>query len=112
MVFIPAIGLIGMIPITLGGTGVREGAYILMFASINVDKHQAFALSVLWLGVMAIASLPGGIIYLFKGLRKGEHIPPDVETLEEESLRGNQPLPENTAFQSISEPPKEPVRTI
>lgn len=85
LVFIPAIGLISMIPISVGGTGVREGAYLLMFSAIpGVQDHQALALSILWLGVVAITSLPGGIIYITRGSGKTDHIPPDIETLEAE----------------------------
>jgi glycosyltransferase 2 family protein len=86
LVFIPAIGLISMIPISVGGTGIREAAYILMFASIGVPEHQALALSLLWLGVIAITSLPGGIVYIARGSGKSEHIPADVETLEAEAM--------------------------
>jgi uncharacterized protein (TIRG00374 family) len=75
MVFIPAIGLIGMIPLTMNGAGLREGSYILLFQSValGVDAHQAThqaaTLSLLWLGVMVVTSLPGGIIYLAEGRR-------------------------------------------
>ena len=86
LVFIPAIGLISMIPISVGGTGIREAAYILMFASIGVPEHQALALSILWLGVIAITSLPGGIVYIARGSGKRDHIPADVETLEAEAM--------------------------
>ena len=85
LVFIPAIGLISMIPISVGGTGVREGAYLLMFSAVpGVQDHQALALSILWLGVIAITSLPGGIVYIARGSGKADHIPADIETLEAE----------------------------
>ncbi|HXI88793.1 MAG TPA: lysylphosphatidylglycerol synthase transmembrane domain-containing protein [Blastocatellia bacterium] len=78
MVFIPAIGLIGMIPLSVNGAGWREASYILLFQSvaIGVDAqqatHQAATLSVLWLGIVIITSLPGGIIYLLRGGRARE----------------------------------------
>jgi glycosyltransferase 2 family protein len=108
LVFIPAIGLISMIPISVGGTGLREAAYLLMFSSIGVEEHQALALSVLWLGVIAITSLPGGAVYVARGSRKTEHIPPDVETLEaEESQAGNDGAGKGVAFSSLPEQPEE-----
>jgi hypothetical protein len=95
LVFIPAIGLISMIPISVGGTGLREASYILMFSSVGVGRPQALALSILWLGVIAITSLPGGIVYIARGSGKADHIPPDVETLEAEASQdpgiGNKP---------------------
>ena len=78
MVFIPAIGLIGMIPLSVNGAGWREASYILLFQSvaIGVDAqqatHQAATLSLLWLGVVVITSLPGGLIYLAGGGRARE----------------------------------------
>ncbi len=91
MVFIPAIGLIGMIPLSVNGAGWREASYILLFQSVGLEAHQAAALSVLWLGVLIITSLPGGIIYIAQsGRRKtnvsgtlaaGAAIPPEEEPI-------------------------------
>ena len=112
LVFIPAIGLISMIPISVGGTGVREMAYIVMFSSIGVGEHQALALSVLWLGVIAITSLPGGIVYIARG-SKTEHIPPDVATLEAEVEHSKQPGPApGTSLSSLPEQPEESPTAI
>ena len=72
MVFIPAIGLIGMIPLSVNGAGWREASYILLFQSVGAEAHQAAALSLLWLGVMIVTSLPGGIVYLAEGARAGK----------------------------------------
>jgi len=69
MVFIPAIGLVGMIPLSVNGAGWREASYILLFQSVGAEAHQAATLSLLWLGVMIVTSLPGGIIYLTQGNR-------------------------------------------
>lgn len=69
MVFIPAIGLIGMIPLSVNGAGWREASYILLFQSVGAEAHQAAALSLLWLGVIVVTSLPGGFIYLAQGRR-------------------------------------------
>jgi len=67
MVLIPAIGLISMIPLSVNGAGWREASYILFFQSVGAQTHQAAALSILWLGIVVITSLPGGIIYLARG---------------------------------------------
>jgi uncharacterized protein (TIRG00374 family) len=45
MVFIPAIGLIGMIPLSVNGAGWREGSYILLFTSVGAQaqvRQRAF----------------------------------------------------------------------
>jgi glycosyltransferase 2 family protein len=113
LVFIPAIGLISMIPISVGGTGIREAAYILMFSSIGVEDHQALALSVLWLGVIAITSLPGGIVYIARGSGKTDHIPPDVETLEAETVQSGQGgVNPGASFSTLPDQPEESPSTI
>lgn len=76
MVFIPAIGLTGMIPLSVNGAGWREWSYILLFGvvAVGVDPQQgkalAATLSLLWLGIMVVTSLPGAIIYIARGGRK------------------------------------------
>lgn len=63
LVFEPLLFIISAIPISLGGWGVGEYAYVRLFGIVGVPPHQAIALSVLAkLAVMA-ASLPGGIIF-------------------------------------------------
>jgi uncharacterized protein (TIRG00374 family) len=93
MVFIPAIGLIGMIPLSVNGAGWREASYILLFQSVGAEAHQAAALSLLWLGVIVVTSLPGGVIYLLQGRKakardemidKRHGIKPSIEPSREE----------------------------
>ena len=66
LVFIPAISLISMNPLSVAGTGWREYSYKIFFHSVGATEPQAAALGLLWLGVMIITSLPGGIIYIFQ----------------------------------------------
>lgn len=68
--FIPAISLILMVPTTLGGLGVAEGAYIYFFSQVGMLSHEAFALCLIQ-RVLTIATIliPGGIIYIIKAFR-------------------------------------------
>lgn len=61
---VPIVHLMSMIP-SLNGLGVREWAY-LTFLTPYVGRDCAFALGILWLGVLFLLSLIGGIIYLVK----------------------------------------------
>jgi uncharacterized protein (TIRG00374 family) len=78
LVFVPTIGLISMVPLSVNGTGWREASYILLFQSAGASAEQAAALALLWLGAVVITSLPGGIIYVVRGARK-EDKPPDSD---------------------------------
>jgi glycosyltransferase 2 family protein len=71
MVFTPAIGLIGMMPLSVNGAGWREASYIWLFQSVGAAAPEAATLSLLWLGVIVVTSLPGGIIYIAEG-RQGK----------------------------------------
>ncbi|HEY6332266.1 MAG TPA: lysylphosphatidylglycerol synthase transmembrane domain-containing protein [Blastocatellia bacterium] len=70
MVFIPAISLISMIPISVNGMGWREGAYIILFMSAGATRDQSTVLSLLWLAILVITSLPGGLVYFSEDLAK------------------------------------------
>lgn len=59
---VPIVWTISMLP-SLNGLGVREGAFVyLLKGDIGADK--ALAISVLWLGVMIIYSVIGGVLHL------------------------------------------------
>ena len=51
-----------MLP-SLNGLGVREGAFV-YFLKGDIGAGVAFAVSMLWLGVIILYSLIGGIMYL------------------------------------------------
>jgi uncharacterized membrane protein YbhN (UPF0104 family) len=74
-VIIPAGVLVTMLPISLGGLGVREALYVTLFGAIGVDAASAFMLAfVNFLLGVAILLLPGAVLYAFGGLapeRKG-----------------------------------------
>ncbi len=63
----PLVVLFTMLPLTLNGVGVREGALVLLLAPAGVASAEALALGVLWFCVLATASLIGGMVYLFGG---------------------------------------------
>jgi uncharacterized membrane protein YbhN (UPF0104 family) len=60
----PLVTLFTMLPITLNGVGVREGALVLLLAPAGIAPAEALALGVLWFCVLAAAGLLGGMVYL------------------------------------------------
>lgn len=77
--FIPLVTAVSMMPISLSGLGLREGAFIFLFTRVGATKAQALTLSLMWFSIMAIVSLIGGIEYIRSGGRK-EDIPDTLET--------------------------------
>ena len=66
--FVPIITLLTMLPIAVGGIGIREGAYVYFFSQAGVPTSDAFALSLLAYVLVMISIIPGGIAYLFEGM--------------------------------------------
>lgn len=60
----PIIFVVTALPLSLGGLGIREGIYIVLFTKFaGTTDDEAFALSALfWLG-MIVASVPGGVLF-------------------------------------------------
>jgi uncharacterized membrane protein YbhN (UPF0104 family) len=84
---IPLVWVASMIP-SLGGLGVREGAYVLFFKNFG-GSEKAFALSLLYYSFTICASLIGGICYLFAGkIPQGA-----LEKMEEEDLKKLEEVP-------------------
>jgi len=57
--------LVRMLPISLGGIGVREGAFVVLLAPFGVPREQAFMLSALFYLMLMALGLVGGIVHVF-----------------------------------------------
>ncbi|MEH1839640.1 MAG: lysylphosphatidylglycerol synthase transmembrane domain-containing protein [Nostoc sp.] len=64
LVFIPIIAVITLIPISLGGLGVKEGLWIYLFNRIGLTGEQALLLSITMTMLSWLLALPGGVILL------------------------------------------------
>lgn len=60
---VPIATFLMMIPITINGIGLREGAWVGLLALYEVDKAPAVSLAWLEYGLMLIFGLIGGIVY-------------------------------------------------
>jgi uncharacterized protein (TIRG00374 family) len=62
-IFIPIISAITLLPISIGGLGLRDTMTILFFAKAGVSKDMAFAMSLVSFFFILILGMIGGIIY-------------------------------------------------
>ena len=60
-VFTPLVSVATMVPISLNGLGVREGAYVYFLAQAGIAASQALAFAILWLILITSISVLGGI---------------------------------------------------
>ena len=74
--FIPPILVVTMLPISVGGWGTTNVAYVALFSQVGMDPDGAFVLSVLILALGVVGNLPGGLIYAWEGFRASESIKP------------------------------------
>lgn len=62
--FVPIVLFLSMLPISVAGWGVREGAMVTTLAVLGIPSYQSLALSISF-GLCQIAvSLPGGLVWL------------------------------------------------
>jgi glycosyltransferase 2 family protein len=79
----PLAKLVSLLPVSIGGLGVREGVLIAMFTPFAVPPTLAVAESLVWQTVMYAVSLVGGLIaILIGGSKAHRHDPLSIETGE------------------------------
>jgi glycosyltransferase 2 family protein len=72
VVFLPVIFLVTLIPVSISGIGLREGAFVLLFGIIGLAPDKAMTLSLIWFISVILGSLWGLVEYLrFKHLFGG-----------------------------------------
>jgi len=67
--FVPVLGLVMTLPISLNGLGLREGTGILLFASVGIGTERALLVEFLTYVVMVAVSLSGGLVFLRRHIR-------------------------------------------
>jgi hypothetical protein len=80
-VFLPIIGAITTLPISIGGLGLRDAMIIFFFARAGVVKDLAFAMSLVYFFFISAYAGIGGLVYVFtvRYRRIQRHQPPQVQ---------------------------------
>jgi len=65
----PIISISLMVPISVGGVGIRDWTVVALFGPAGVDNNTAAAMSLSIYAVSATAGLVGGLLYGIEGLR-------------------------------------------
>ena len=77
LVIVPPVILFTVIPVSVAGWGVREGAMVTLFAMIGADKAAVLAMSIIFGFILIAASVPGLLVYL-----QGRHHAPLQDKIE------------------------------
>ncbi len=67
LVFVPPILLVSLIPISVAGWGVREGAMIVAFGFVGVPEASALLVSLIMGVILVVVGAPGGLLWLAEG---------------------------------------------
>jgi uncharacterized membrane protein YbhN (UPF0104 family) len=70
LAFMPAVAIAQVLPISLGGLGVREGAFVLFLHPLGVERGDAIALGLLFYGMNLAVSLLGAPSFAVGGRRR------------------------------------------
>lgn len=62
--FTPTVMLVSMVPASISGWGVREGAFVVALQGLDIASEQVIAASVLFGLCVLAASLPGAVVWL------------------------------------------------
>lgn len=66
LLFVPLLAVIVSLPISVNGIGVREGAGVILFGLVGVDRAHAFSLQFATYLVAVAVSLLGGFVFLLR----------------------------------------------
>jgi uncharacterized protein (TIRG00374 family) len=69
--FISLVDLVRLMPISVGGLGVREWAVIGLFGSIGIAREQALTFSILAFAPIYLNAIVGGILYVSRARLTG-----------------------------------------
>jgi uncharacterized membrane protein YbhN (UPF0104 family) len=77
--FIPAVAMAQVLPVSLGGLGIREGLLVLLLHPLGVPAGKAIGVGLLWYGMTLLVSLLGAPAFAV-GHRRGADDPADDTT--------------------------------
>ncbi len=67
LIFVPPVLLVSMIPISVAGWGVREGAMVVAFGFVGVPEANALIVSLILGVILVVVGAPGGLLWLAEG---------------------------------------------
>jgi uncharacterized protein (TIRG00374 family) len=93
LAYVPAVAMAQVVPITIGGLGVREGLLAFLFHPLGVPTGRAVAVGLLWYGMTLLVSLIGAPAFAVGHDRARRSSPSTPSTPSEEPALARQPEP-------------------
>jgi len=73
-VMVCLVALASALPLSFNGFGIREGGYVGFATYFGASGETAAAMAALWVAVLVMASLPGGMVLWRMGGLKGREM--------------------------------------
>lgn len=67
-IFVPLMSFLITLPISLGGLGIQEGAFVYFFSQVGMSSQEALTLAIIFRVLTVIITLPGAAIYASEGI--------------------------------------------
>jgi len=64
VLIVPVVAVFTSLPISVGGLGIREGTMVVLLSAIGISTTNAVSISLLYLTILIMITLPGGIFML------------------------------------------------
>lgn len=77
---VPVVSFFAMLPVTLNGLGVREGAWLLLLTGSGIPHDQVVGFSLLYFAANLVAGGIGGLIFVLRGTGTAATPAADAET--------------------------------
>jgi len=52
-----------LIPVSIGGIGLNQSAYVFFFNLVGVAEERSLAISLIMQAIIILSSLPGGVLW-------------------------------------------------
>lgn len=72
LAYVPAVAMAQVVPVTIGGLGVREGMLAFLFHPLGVPTGRAVAIGLLWYGMTLLVSILGAPAFAVGHKRRGD----------------------------------------
>ena len=66
VLLVPIVIILSLMPISIGGLGVKEGLFVVLFTQLGIAKENAFLISVVGSALHLLFVLLGGVVFLMR----------------------------------------------
>ncbi len=92
-VFYPCVAVLGFITPSFNGIGIREWAYTHFLFIVGVDRSLGLTYAIIWLSLITLSSLVGGLVYMAGHFRFSAKEAKEVQDEMQEEMQEPIPTP-------------------